>query len=406
MKNYDVIIIGGGPAGLFSAIMSADKTKRIAILEKNKSCGRKLLMSGSGKCNLTQAGKIEDFFDCFGKNAKFLKPSLLTFTNKDLLQFFQKYGMEFETKENGKIFPKSMKAQDVLTALLTECQKRKIDLLTESEVTEISKLEDRFLIQTLSTTYEAKHVVVATGGLSYPVTGSTGDGQRMAKALGHKITPTKPALTPLKIKNYALSDLSGQSFENLSYTLWRQGKKIGSYQGPVLLTHSGVSGPGILNNSREMQSNDLLKLNFVGDSPEVFRQALTVKLGENGKSLVKSVLRELDLTRRFIETVLEFCEIDEALKCAELKKGQRQKLLAMLTEYEMEIKELGGYHVAMVTTGGVSLKEINPKTMESRKIENLYFVGEVTDIDGDTGGYNLQAAFSMGYMAGQAIKLK
>ena len=405
LKKYDIIVIGGGPAGLFSAIMSADKNKKIAVLEKNKSCGRKLLMSGSGKCNLTQAGQVEDFFECYGKNAKFLKPALLNFTNKDLLQFFQKYGMEFETQENGKIFPKSMKAQDILDSLLKECQKLKIEVITNAEVTELSK-DDVFHIKAETQSYESTQVIIATGGLSYPVTGSTGDGQRLAKALGHKIVPMKPALTPLKIREYALSDLSGQSFENLSYTLWRQGKKIGTYQGPVLLTHSGVSGPGILNNSRDMQSNDVLKLNFVGGSVEEFRQSLTKRLGENGRSLVKSVLRELDLTRRFIETVLELAEIDESLKCAELKKGQRQKLLTLLTEYEMEIKELGGYHVAMVTTGGVSLKDINPKTMESRKVDQLYFVGEVTDIDGNTGGYNLQAAFSMAYVAAQAIKLK
>ena len=183
---------------------------------------------------------------------------------------------------------------------------------------------------------------------------------------------------------------------------WRE--KIGAYQGDFLLTHTGVSGPGIINNSRYMQSGDVIKCNFVAaESIDEFRSQLTKKLNSGGKTLVKSVIRELNLTKRFADKLLELCGIDESLKCAELNKATRQKLLTTLTEYEMEVKELGGYHVAMVTTGGVSIKEISPKTMESKKVSNLYFIGEVLDIDGDTGGYNIQAAMSTAYIASQAI---
>lgn len=404
MNKYDVLIVGAGPAGLFTAIMCAEKKQRIAILEKNKSCGRKLLMAGAGKCNITQAGDIHHFLDCYGPNAKFLKHALLSFQNEDLLAFFRKRGLEFMTTEKGKIFPKSQKSMDVLQVLLKECQKRQIDILTETTVEEISKVEDEFILKTNKETYQAKKVVIATGGLSYPHTGSTGDGQVMAKSLGHKIVPMKPALTPLKIKNYELVDMSGTSFEDLSYTLWRSGKKIGAYQGDFLLTHTGVSGPGIINNSRYMQSGDVIKCNFVGaESIEDFRSQLTKKIAAGGKTLVKTIVRDLNLTKRFADKVLELCNISDDLKCAEMSKTTRQTLLATLTEYEMEVKELGGYHVAMVTTGGVSIKEIKPKTMESKKVENLYFVGEVLDIDGDTGGYNIQAAVSMGYIASLAI---
>ena len=399
MEQFDVIIVGGGPAGLFAAIMCAEKKQRIAILEKNKSCGRKLLMAGAGKCNITQAGDIHHFLTCYGPNAKFLKHALLSFQNEDLLKFFRKRGLEFMTTEKGKVFPKSLKSQDVLNVLLDECRRRKIEIHYETPVE-----EETFYLNTPHGTYQSKVVVVATGGLSYPHTGSTGDGLIWAKSLGHKIIPTKPALTPLKIKNYELVDMSGTSFEDLSYTLWRGGKKIGTYQGDFLLTHTGVSGPGIINNSRFMQSGDVIKCNFVGaESIDEFRSQLTKKLNQGGKTLVKTIVRELNLTKRFADKILELCSIDSELKCAELNKATRQKLLTTLTEYEMEVKELGGYHVAMVTTGGVSLKDIKPKTMESKKVSNLYFVGEVTDIDGDTGGYNIQAAMSMGYIAAQAI---
>lgn len=399
-----MIIIGGGPAGLFAAIMCANKKQRIALIEKNKSCGRKLLMAGAGKCNITQAGDIHHFLTCYGANAKFLKHALLSFQNEDLLNFFRKRGLEFITTEKGKVFPKSLKSQDVLNVLLEECRRRSIEIHYESAVESLVKEEDLFHLQTAKGTFESSVVVVATGGLSYPHTGSTGDGLVWAKTLGHKIVPTKPALTPLKIKNYELSDMSGTSFEELPYTLWRGGKKIGAYQGDFLLTHTGVSGPGIINNSRYMQSGDVIKCNFVGaESIDEFRSQLTKKLNNGGKTLVKSMVRELNLTKRFADKLLELCGIDENLKCAELNKVTRQKLLTTLTEYEMEVKELGGYHVAMVTTGGVSLKDIKQKTMESKKISNLYFIGEVLDIDGDTGGYNIQAAMSMAYIASKAI---
>lgn len=399
-----MIIIGGGPAGLFAAIMCADKKKRIALIEKNKSCGRKLLMAGAGKCNITQAGDIHHFLTCYGANAKFLKHALLSFQNEDLLNFFRKRGLEFMTTEKGKIFPKSLKSQDVLNVLLEECRRRSIEIHYESAVESLVKEEELFHLQTVKGNFESPVVVVATGGLSYPHTGSTGDGFVWAKTFGHKIVPTKPALTPLKIKNYELSDMSGTSFEELPYTLWRGGKKIGAYQGDFLLTHTGVSGPGIINNSRYMQSGDVIKCNFVAaESIDEFRSQLTKKLNAGGKTLVKSIIRELNITKRFADKLLELCGIDENLKCAELNKATRQKLLISLTEYEMEVKELGGYHVAMVTTGGVSLKDIKPKTMESKKISNLYFIGEVLDIDGDTGGYNIQAAMSMAYIASKAI---
>ena len=403
MKHYDVLIVGGGPGGLFTAIQTAQGGKKVGLLEKNKMCGKKLLISGAGKCNITQAGAMEDFFSCYGKQAKFLKHSLLHFTNEDLLAFFKQRGVSFVTTEKGKIFPKSMKASEILDVLMSECHRQGVDVLTNENVIEVMK-KDVFYVKTSQTTYTSTALVIATGGMTYQNMGTTGDGYVFAKQLGHKIVPTKPALTPLKIKDYALVDLSGTSFETLRYTLWRDARKLNTFEGDILLTHSGVSGPGIINHSREMQKGDVLKFNFVhADEIDAFKKTLIQTLAQDGKRYVKSVVRDLNLTRRFADKLLELCEIEDELKCAELTKVKRSKLLNALTEYEMEVKELGGLHLAMVTSGGVSIKEIKSKTMESKKVEKLYFVGEVIDVDGDTGGYNIQAAFSMAKTASVSL---
>lgn len=404
MKNYDIIIIGAGPAGLFTAI-KIGKNKKVAILEKNAECGQKLLLTGAGKCNLTQAGSMEKFLDCYGKNGKFLRHSLTQFTNADLLKFFQKRGLNFTTSDNGKIFPATMKASDILAILTKECHNLAIPIHNKTAVTKIEKTAENFILTTTEGIFQAKKIVIATGGLSYPNTGSTGDGHIWAKALGHKIIPTKPALTALKIKNYQLAELSGQTIKNVTYTHWRAGKKIKTFSAqPLLLTHTGLSGPAIFNSSRYIVSNDVLKINFLGAEIEKTSQKLIADFTSGGKTLVKTVVRNLDVSKSFADKILALAEIDEGLKCAELKKAQRSKLINLLLEFEMEIKELGGYQVAQVTAGGVKLQEINAKNMASRKVEGLHFVGEILDIDGDTGGYNLQAAMSMAYVCGKFLQ--
>lgn len=406
MEIYDVIVIGAGPAGLFTAINSSIKNKKVLILERNSSAGKKLLISGAGQCNLTHEGSIDDFLSYYGDNGRFLKHSLFNYTNDDLLDFFKKRGLDFTSNEDGKIFPNTLKAYDVLNILLEECEKKKADIKYNQKVEMVDYDEENscFSIKTKRQEYQSKYLVIATGGKSYGNTGSTGEGYLFAKNLGHNVEKPMPSLTPLYIKNYPFFKLSGISFENIPITLWRNNKKIKGFNGDILLTHKNISGPGILNFSRYILAGDVLKINFVGvENEEGFRKEFIEDIQSNGKLMVKTILREYSLPKRFIDRLLELSGIPDELKGSELDKKRRKKLIKMLISFPMEVEKLGDFHIAMATRGGVSLKGVNPKTMESRIVKGLFFTGEILDIDGDTGGYNIQAAFSMGKLAAQTI---
>lgn len=406
MQTYDIIVIGSGPAGLFTAINSSIKNKKVLILERNSSAGKKLLISGAGQCNLTHKGSIDDFLNYYGDNGRFLKHSLFNYTNDDLLDFFKKRGLDFTSNEDGKIFPNTLKAFDVLNILLEECKKKKVDIKYDQRVEIVNYDEENsyFSIKAKKQEYKSKYLVIATGGKSYNSTGSTGDGYVFARDLGHNVEEPMPSLTPVYIKNYPFSELSGISFENINITLWRNNKKIKEFNGDILLTHKNISGPGILNFSRYVLAGDILKINFVGaENEERFRKEFIEVIQSNGKLMVKTILREYSLPKRFIDRLLKLSDIPDELKGSELDKKRRKKLIKMLISFPMEVEKLGDFHIAMATRGGVSLKWVNPKTMESRIVKGLFFTGEILDIDGDTGGYNIQAAFSMGKLAAQTI---
>lgn len=406
MKNYDAIVIGAGPAGLFAAINTGGQNRKVLVLERNSSAGKKLLISGAGQCNLTHEGDIKEFLNYYGNNGRFMKHSLFKFTNDDLMNFFRKRGLDLISNENGKIFPETLKAADVLNVLLNACCERKVNIKYNQRVEDVIYDEEksRFHIKTKESEYLSKILVIATGGKSYGNTGSTGDGYTFAKKLGHTVERPAPSLTPLYMKNYPFEDLSGISFENTPISVWRNNKKIKSSKGDVLLTHRNISGPGILNFSRYVLPGDIIRINFIGaKSEEEFRTEFIKKISSSGKLMIKTILREYPLSKRFIDKIIEIADISEKLKCAELNKKTRNRLVEMLISFPMVVDRLGDFHLAMATRGGVSLKEVSPKTMESRIIKGLYFAGEVLDIDGDTGGYNIQAAFSMGKLAAEAI---
>lgn len=401
MDTADVIIIGAGPAGLFTAIHS--KNQKVIVLEKNTSPGKKLLISGTGRCNLTHDCKLSDFFDHYDENHRFLKTALHSFTNSDLIRFFNDHGLETVVDKNGKVFPASQKAQDVLQVLLRVCMRNKVEIACNQQVVEVSKMQTGFEVKTNSDVFQSRYLVITTGGMSYPATGSTGDGYHFAKQLGHSVVPPKPSLSPVLIRDYSMASISGVSVQDKVINLYRANRKICENCGDIGFTHKGLSGPGILDFSRHILSNDVLKINFAGINPDEFRNSFILSTEKEGKTAIQTYLKKYELPRSLVLLILQSIKIEPETRLADITKVHRNQLVAAVCEYPFTVEKVGGFNMAMVTAGGVRLNEVNPKTMESKLVPGLYFAGEVLDIDGDTGGYNLQAAFSMGFLVGKSV---
>jgi len=403
LKTDDVLIIGGGPAGLFAAIHC--KSRKVIVLEKNSVPGKKLMISGTGRCNLTHDCKLNDFFSHYGHNQRFLKTALHAFTNTDLIRFFEDHGLETVVDKNGKVFPASQKAADVLQVLLDICRNNKVEIACNQHVAEIIKTETGFEVKTNAGIFSARLLVITTGGMSYPATGSTGDGYRFAKQLGHSVVPPKPSLSPVFIRDYGMVSISGVSVQDKMIYLYRGNKKINLHRGDIGFTHKGLSGPGILDFSRHILSGDILKVNFVDLNTDDFRKELIRASEKEGKTAIQTFLKKFDLPRSLVLLILQFIQVEPESRLADITKIQRIQLSASFCEFSFVVEKVGGFNTAMVTAGGISLEEVNPKTMESKLVPGLYFAGEVLDVDGDTGGYNLQAAFSTGWLVGQGIGL-
>jgi hypothetical protein len=403
-EPLDLIVIGAGPAGLFCAINASGKDRKILVLEKKKSPGSKLLISGSGRCNLTHDGDMQSFLDHYGDNGRFLRPALLGFTNRDLVAFFEERGLAMITLEGGKVFPETQRSRDVLAVLLAEGEARGVQIVCGKSVTSIEKSGEGFLVACWDETYRSRTLVIATGGRSYPATGSTGDGYGFAEALGHAIAEIGPALAPVRIRDYPFADLAGISLPGARVSIFR-GKKVREHEGDVLFTHEGLSGPGILDLSRSIRAGDVLRVSFVVDETreDLERWLLDRSRGDGARNL-RSILAEMDIPARLASRVLEILEIPQDLKCASMTREMRIGLADRLSGFPLVVEGLGGYGCAMATRGGVDLKEVDSKTMESRLARGLYFSGEILDVDGDTGGYNLQAAFSTGFLAARSIQ--
>ncbi len=393
--SYDALVIGGGPAGMFAAITMKEHLERVAIIEKNDRMGKKLLLSGSGQCNFTHSGDINGFKGKYGDKGAFLKPAFRSFDNRALLSFFEKRGISFEERKDGKIFPRSGKASDILSVLEKELRLLGVDIFCNEKVARTVKTGSGFQVETKNLTCKSKLLVLATGGMSYPSTGSSGDGYGFAESLGHTILPLKPALAPVVCKNFGGGSLAGLSFEKVGLGLWRRGKKQKSFSGPLLYTHDGLSGPVILNNSRYFEPGDILQINYLlGHDRASLEKKFVERASTSPPVKVKRYLRELGLSERFCNDRRSKSDIGEGLKVSELGKKERKLLAAFLTEERFEIDKIKGFNIAMVTRGGVDTREINRKTMQSKMVEGLFFAGELLDIDGESGGYNLQAAFS------------
>ena len=412
--KYDVVVIGGGASGMFAAGRAAENGSRVLLLERNARLGKKLSITGNGRCNLTNTDGTDEFVRNFGANGKFLYRALTEFSRHDLVAFFKGCGVETREEDGGRIFPARGNSESVVRALERYLRQHGVTVRLNSRVEGIpvdsaSRAVSGVKIGGREEIIGANNVILATGGLSYPRTGSTGDGYAMARALGHAIVPPKPALVPLETEERFPKDLQGLSLRDVTVTVVSDGKYVAAEDGDLLFTHFGVSGPVILSLSalavehldegRKVEISIDFTPALDGSAPakwliEALAGSLRRSIGTVMKGLVPKAL---------VPVLMRSSGIAADKKCGQITGGERKRLAALLADFRLRITEARPIDEAVVTRGGVDLKEIDPRTMESRKVKGLYFCGEIMDIDGRTGGYNLQAAFSTAYLAAKCI---
>ncbi len=404
INKYDVAVIGGGPAGIFAAIRALAGGKKTVIIEKNNRLGKKLLITGKGRCNLTNNADISDFFDNIVKNHEFLYSAFYSFTNKDLMEFFEKSGVPLKVERGERVFPLSDKSMDILNALKKHIKNAKIIFEAAEELIINDGKAEGVVLSSKERIY-ADSVILATGGLSYPLTGSTGDGHRMAKAAGHRITKLKPALVPLILNGDIPKRLEGLSLKNIGVKLLNDKSKI-LYDdfGEMLFTSKGVSGPVILSMSSFVEDGRESSL-VIDLKPALSEQKLDERIRRDfqkysNKNFINS-LSDL-LPSRLIDIIAEESGIEKTKKVNQITALERKNLLNLLKNFTFQIKCKGSINEAIITDGGVETSEINPSTMESKIIKGLFFAGEIIDVHGYTGGFNLQIAFSTAYLAGES----
>ncbi len=399
-----VIIIGGGPAGMLAAIKSRKEKNQVIIIEKNKILGKKMLITGKGRCNITSGVDMSEFIKNVPSNGKFLYSSFKNFTNKDILKLLN---IPVKLERGNRYFPVSDKAKDVVDALEKELSG--VEIVTNTSATEIiTKNNEAIGVKTNKGDYFADKIILATGGKSYPLTGSTGDGYEMAKKLGHTITQIKPALVPLVAKKESkiqCQQMQGLSLRNVGLKLFNNNKLIYEDFGEMLFTHYGVTGPIILSASSHLVRQELKNPRIEIDlKPALTDEKLDERILRDFETEKNKEFRNsLDqlLPQKMIPVILEILQISK--KVNEVKKVERQKLVRILKHFSIEIEGFRDISEAIITSGGINVKEINPKTMESKLIKNLYFAGEIIDVDAYTGGFNLQIAYSTGYTAGIGV---
>lgn len=407
-----VSVIGAGAAGIFAALSAAAAGAQVLLFEKNDIVGKKMGITGKGRCNLTNTAPMSDFIARTPGHGKFLFSAYQRFSNEDLLDCVHRWGLVTKEERGGRVFPQSDSAIEVRKLLYHRLRKAGVDLHLCEGVTNIRKDGTGFDVQTEKGIYPVQACIVTTGGVSYPVTGSTGDGYDFARKLGHTVTPLVPSLIPFTTAETWVSELAGLSLRNVEASLWRQGKKLVSHFGEMLFTHTGVSGPIILMLSTAVAHKPKwgypLQLR-IDLKPALSTEALDARVQRDfQKYLNKQIengLKDL-LPAHLIPFVLDQAGIGRTTVINQVTRQQRQDLVTVLKAFCLTITGTRPIEEAIVTAGGVSVREIDPKTMESKKTAGLYFAGEVIDIDAFTGGYNLQAAFSTGYVAGQAAAME
>ena len=406
-----VIVIGGGPAGMFASYFAAKSGHQVFLLEKNEKLGKKLYITGKGRCNITNAADMEELFEAVVSNRKFLYSAFYSFDNQSVMDFFHEYGLETKIERGNRVFPVSDHSSDVIKTLEKALKEVGVSILLNTKVKELLICEKAVQGVALcdGTKMMADNVVVATGGFSYQSTGSDGDGYRFAENSGHRLIPRTPSLVPFNIKENWVKELQGLSLKNVAIEITGGKKTVYSDFGEMLFTHFGVSGPMILSASASIK-------------PELFQKELVLHLDlkpaldmeqldkrllrdfeENKNRQYKNSLNKL-LPATLIPVFLENSRVDSEKRVNEITKEERLSIMSTLKNMTMTIEGLRGFNEAIITKGGVSVKDINPSTMESKLISKLYFCGEVLDLDAYTGGFNLQIAWSTGYLAGISIE--
>ena len=403
-----VIIIGAGAAGLMAAVAAVSNGSEVTVYDGNEKVGKKIYITGKGRCNFTNACYISDFFDNIVSNDKFLYSALYSFTNDDAVKFFEDNGCPIKIERGNRAFPVSDKSSDIIKTLERYVRRAGVNIVLNTKVTSIHIVNNQACGVRLDNgkVDKSDKVIIATGGKSYQATGSTGDGYRFAKDLGISVTTLRPSLVPLEAKEVYIRDMQGLSLRNVKLSIYDGNKRVYEDFGEMLFTHFGVSGPLVLS-----ASSNIGRLLENGNK---LRTAIDLKSALSYKKLEDRILREIDsnknkeikyllsglLPAKMVGCFIDLLNIDEHLKLNEFTKDNRNDLINLLKAFPFTITGLRGFNEAIITQGGIDVGEINPSTMESKKIKGLFFAGEVIDIDALTGGFNLQLAFSTGHLAG------
>jgi hypothetical protein len=411
---WDVIVIGAGAAGLLAAARAAERGRRTLLLEKNRKPGVKILMSGGTRCNLTHATDARGIVEAFGPPGRFLHSALAALSPAALVELIEAEGVPTKVEATGKIFPVSNKANDVLQALLRRLERSGAELRLGEPVRDLIRADEGFRVVTSHDVHSAEKVILTSGGKSYPGSGTTGDGYAWAAALGHTIVPPRPALTPLRVVLPWVRELMGVTVPDVGVKVLEpvegdaRPRVLASDRGSFLFTHFGLSGPAALNVSRVVTAHAApaslrVECDFLpGDREDALEEALLQEAARAGKRQLAGFLSER-LPRRLVDALLRQAGLDPERKLAELSKPDRQRLVQQLKATAIPITGAMGFEKAEVTAGGVALDEVDSRTMQSKKTPGLYLAGEVLDLDGPIGGYNFQAAFSTGWLAGERV---
>ena len=413
MTPRRVIVVGAGASGLMAAGQAAQMGASVLLLEKMDRPGRKLRITGKGRCNLTNVAPVSDFIAHFGPSGCFLRQAFYRFFTSDLLALFEELGVPTVTERGGRVFPVSQEARDVVDALVRWVREGGVQIQTRSSVERLLIEEERVVGVKTSTdptgrTYRADAVIVATGGASYPATGSTGDGYRLAESVGHTLVPVRPALVPLETAGDVAPRLQGLSLRNVTAQTWIAGQEQAELFGEMLFTHFGVSGPIILSLSRQIVDalrQDRRVVLSIDLKPALDGDKLDARLlrdlDAHGKRHFRTLLKGL-LPSKLIPVCIDLTGIPPHKEAHQITAQERERLRTWLKDFRLEVTGHRPFSEAIITAGGVETREVDPRTMASRLVEGLYFAGEVLDVDADTGGYNLQAAFSTGWLAGRS----